>query len=44
MFFLHPQKHNILSQKLGPQKVILKSLQNIKLVDMKTILSPKTHG
>jgi hypothetical protein len=37
MFFLHPQK-------LGPQIGIQKSLHMKKLVDVKTIISPKNHG
>jgi hypothetical protein len=44
MFLLHPQKHNVLPQKLGPQKLIQKSLQIKKLLDMKSTLSPKNHG
>jgi hypothetical protein len=44
MFFLDPQQHNVLTQKLGPQKRIQKSFQIQKSVDMKTIINPKSHG
>jgi hypothetical protein len=34
---LRPQKHSILSQKLWPQKLIVKSIQIQKLVDTENL-------